>query len=66
MQLSQNGGGLDFLYDEPDLYTIADGELMQWIKYQYCFMYILIYAIAFILNEKQNKHKQMRANLWER
>jgi hypothetical protein len=25
MQLSQNGG-LDFLYDEPDLYTLADGE----------------------------------------
>jgi len=26
MQLSQNGGGLDFLYNEPDLYTLADGE----------------------------------------
>jgi hypothetical protein len=29
MQLSQNGGGLDFLYDEPDLYTLADGEPIQ-------------------------------------
>lgn len=26
MQLSQNGEGLDFLYNEPDLYTLADGE----------------------------------------
>jgi len=27
MQLSQSGRSLDFLYNEPDLYTLADGEL---------------------------------------
>lgn len=27
MQLSQSGRSLDFLYNEPDLYTITDGEL---------------------------------------
>jgi hypothetical protein len=26
MQLSQSGRSLDFLYNEPDLYTLADGE----------------------------------------
>jgi hypothetical protein len=26
MQLSQSGRSLDFLHDEPDLYTLADGE----------------------------------------
>ncbi|MBE9161294.1 hypothetical protein QT995_00920 [Microcoleus sp. S36b_A3] len=26
MQLSQNGGCFDFLQDEPDIYTIEDGE----------------------------------------
>jgi len=25
-QLVENGGTLDFLHDEPDIYTIADGE----------------------------------------
>ena len=29
MQLSQFGRSLDFLYNEPDLYTIADGEPIQ-------------------------------------
>lgn len=29
MQLSQTGRALDFLYDEPDLYTLADGEPIQ-------------------------------------
>jgi hypothetical protein len=26
MALSQSGNSFDFLYDEPDLYTLADGE----------------------------------------
>jgi len=26
IQLTQNGGSLDFLYEEPDLYTLEDGE----------------------------------------
>lgn len=26
MQLSQSGGCFDFLYDEPDIYTIEDGK----------------------------------------
>ncbi|MEG5017990.1 MULTISPECIES: hypothetical protein [unclassified Microcoleus] len=26
MQLTQSGGGFDFLHDEPDIYTIQDGE----------------------------------------
>jgi hypothetical protein len=26
MQLSQSGGCFDFLYDEPDIYTLEDGE----------------------------------------
>ena len=26
MQLAQNGASLDFLYEEPDLYTLEDGE----------------------------------------
>ena len=26
MQLAQSGGCFDFLHDEPDIYTIEDGE----------------------------------------
>jgi hypothetical protein len=26
MELSRQGGAFDFLYDEPDLYTLEDGE----------------------------------------
>ena len=26
MQMAQKGGSLNFLYDEPDLYTLEDGE----------------------------------------
>lgn len=26
MQLAQVGGAFDFLYDEPDIYTLEDGE----------------------------------------
>jgi len=26
MQIAQNGGSFNFLYDEPDLYTLEDGE----------------------------------------
>ncbi|MEA5535849.1 hypothetical protein [Crocosphaera sp. XPORK-15E] len=28
--LVQIGGAFDFLYDEPDIYTIEDGEPIQW------------------------------------
>ena len=28
--LAQAGGTLDFLHDEPDLYTLEDGEEIQW------------------------------------
>lgn len=28
MQLAQSGGCFDFLYDEPDIYTLEDGELI--------------------------------------
>jgi hypothetical protein len=30
MQIAQNGGAFDFLHDEPDLYTLEDGEPIQW------------------------------------
>lgn len=30
MQLAEKGGAFDFLHDEPDLYTIEDGEPIQW------------------------------------
>lgn len=26
MRLAQQGGAFDFLHDEPDLYTLKDGE----------------------------------------
>ncbi len=26
MNLAQNGGSFDFLYDEPDIYSLKDGE----------------------------------------
>ena len=29
MNLAQTGGALDFLQNEPDLYTLADGETIQ-------------------------------------
>ena len=32
MQLAQHGGGFDWLTDEPDIYTIDDGEPVQWPK----------------------------------
>ncbi|MEA5471261.1 hypothetical protein [Spirulina sp. 06S082] len=28
--LAQSGGAFDFLYEEPDLYTLEDGEEIQW------------------------------------
>ncbi|GBF79250.1 hypothetical protein [Aphanothece sacrum] len=28
--LVQIGGAFDFLYDEPDIYTLEDGEPIQW------------------------------------
>jgi hypothetical protein len=31
MHLADRGGAFDFLHDEPDLYTIEDGEPIQWI-----------------------------------
>lgn len=30
MHLAQQGGAFDFLYDEPDLYTLEDGEPIEW------------------------------------
>jgi hypothetical protein len=30
MQLSMQGGSFDFWHDEPDLYTLEDGEPIQW------------------------------------
>jgi hypothetical protein len=30
MQIAQDGGAFDFLHDEPDLYTLEDGEPIQW------------------------------------
>jgi hypothetical protein len=30
MHLADRGGAFDFLHDEPDLYTIEDGEPIQW------------------------------------
>ena len=29
MQLAQTGGAFNFLQDEPDIYTLADGETIQ-------------------------------------
>jgi hypothetical protein len=28
--LAQTGGAFDFLHDEPDIYTLEDGEPIQW------------------------------------
>ena len=28
--LAQTGGSFDFLHDEPDIYTLEDGEPIQW------------------------------------
>ena len=30
MHLADRGGAFDFLHDEPDLYTIEDGEPIEW------------------------------------
>jgi hypothetical protein len=30
MQIAQYGGAFDFLHDEPDVYTLEDGEPIQW------------------------------------
>lgn len=30
MQLCDRGGSFDFWHDEPDLYTLEDGEPIQW------------------------------------
>jgi hypothetical protein len=30
MHLAEKGGAFDFLHDEPDLYTLEDGEPIQW------------------------------------
>jgi hypothetical protein len=30
MQIAEHGGAFDFLHDEPDLYTLEDGEPIQW------------------------------------
>jgi hypothetical protein len=30
MQLADRGGAFAFLHDEPDLYTVEDGEPIQW------------------------------------
>jgi hypothetical protein len=30
MQLAMQGGAFDFLHDEPDIYTLEDGEPIQW------------------------------------
>jgi hypothetical protein len=30
MQIAAQGGAFDFLHDEPDLYTLEDGEPIQW------------------------------------
>ncbi|HEY9618949.1 MAG TPA: hypothetical protein V6C78_01195 [Crinalium sp.] len=30
MHLAQQGGSFDFWYEEPDLYTLDDGEPIQW------------------------------------
>lgn len=30
MHLAQQGGAFDFLHDEPDLYTLEDGEPIEW------------------------------------
>jgi hypothetical protein len=30
MHLAERGGAFDFLHDEPDLYTVEDGEPIQW------------------------------------
>jgi hypothetical protein len=30
MQIAQHGGAFDFLHDEPDIYTLEDGEPIQW------------------------------------
>ncbi len=30
MHLADRGGAFDFLHDEPDLYTLEDGEPIQW------------------------------------
>jgi hypothetical protein len=30
MQLAMQGGAFDFLHDEPDLYTLEDGEPIEW------------------------------------
>ena len=32
MHLADRGGAFDFLHDEPDLYTIEDGEPIQWTQ----------------------------------
>jgi hypothetical protein len=31
MQIAQQGGAFDFLHDEPDIYTLEDGEPIQWL-----------------------------------
>ena len=28
--LAQTGGAFDFLHDEPDIYTLEDGEPIEW------------------------------------
>ena len=30
MHLADRGGAFDFWHDEPDLYTVADGEPIEW------------------------------------
>ena len=30
MHLAESGGAFDFLHDEPDIYTLEDGEPIQW------------------------------------
>jgi hypothetical protein len=30
MHLAEQGGAFDFLHDEPDLYSLEDGEPIQW------------------------------------
>ncbi|MGI0490715.1 hypothetical protein ACN4EG_02790 [Alkalinema pantanalense CENA528] len=30
MQIAQQSGAFNFLHDEPDLYTLEDGEPVQW------------------------------------
>jgi antitoxin ParD1/3/4 len=32
MQLADQGGAFDFLHDEADLYSIEDGEAVQWAE----------------------------------